>query len=321
MTLTNSHLRASLVKTLSDGQFYSGEQLAQQYGLSRTAIANNLSALAELGLDIYSVKGKGYALSKPLQLLDEVNIREHLAAPHAAPITLFPVIDSTNNYIKDNIGDMEHGEVVIAETQTAGRGRRGKTWISPFGASLYLSLCWRFQGGYQQIGGLSLYVGYAVVKALEALNVEGLGLKWPNDIYRHGKKLGGILVEVDGQIGTEVSCIIGVGINVNLPDVQSQIEQPFTDLNDHQLCRNKLCAAVIDSLNQGLPDFEENGLATILEQWNQWDVFANQTVHIIQGNNTQRGVNLGIDASGALKLQMPEGVKTIHGGEVSLRAE
>lgn len=321
MNSTNTKLRASLVTTLSDGRFYSGEQLAQQYRLSRTAIANNLSALSELGLDIYSVKGKGYALSKPLQLLDEQKIRDQLSFTHTAPITLFPIIDSTNSYIKSNINDIQHGEVVIAEAQTAGRGRRGKTWVSPFGASLYLSLCWRFQGGYQQIGGLSLYVGFSVVKALEALGIDGLGLKWPNDIYRYGKKLGGILVEVDGQIGTEVSCIIGIGINVNLPDVQTEIDQPYIDLNDYPLCRNQLCAAVIESLHKRLPEFEVSGLKTILEQWKQWDVFAQQTVSIVHGNNKQRGINLGIDASGALKLQTDNGVKTIHGGEVSLRGE
>ena len=321
MSNKNTNLRASLIRTLSDGRFYSGQQLAQQYDLSRTAIANNLSALAELGLDVFSVKGKGYALSAPLKLLNEPLIRQHLSEPYEPPIRLFPVIDSTNTYIKDNMSHMTHGEVVIAEAQTAGRGRRGKSWVSPFGASIYLSLCWRFQGGYQQIGGLSLFVGYTVLKALEGIGVDGLGLKWPNDIYRYGKKLGGILVEVDGQIGAEVNCVIGVGINVNATDIESKIDQPFTDLSDHQVCRNHLCGELIESLNQNLPEFEVSGLTTIVDQWNQRDVFSGQTVNIVTGSDIERGINLGVDASGAMQLQLPDGIKIIHSGEVSLRGE
>lgn len=315
----NSTLRAQLVEALADGQFHSGAKLAEQFDLSRTAIANNIAALQALGLDVYSVKGKGYALAKPLTLLSERVISEYLAPSVQPQLTLLPVIHSTNTYVKDNIEQMPQGAVVVAEAQTAGRGRRGRQWVSPFAASLYLSICWRFQGGYQQIGGLSLFVGDCVLKALQSLNVDGLGVKWPNDIYRHGRKLGGILVEVEGQIGSEVSCIIGIGINVDLPDLESQIDQPFNDLSDLNIDRNHLCAALVNTLHQQMPDFEENGLANIVDSWNQYDVFAKREVAIISQDNTLRGMNLGINVQGALQLQTATGVRDIHGGEVSLR--
>lgn len=315
----NSTLRAQLVGALADGQFHSGAKLAEQFDLSRTAIANNIAALQALGLDVYSVKGKGYALAKPLTLLSERVISEYLAPSVQPKLTLLPVIHSTNTYVKDNIEQMPQGAVVVAEAQTAGRGRRGRQWVSPFAASLYLSICWRFQGGYQQIGGLSLFVGDCVLKALQSLNVDGLGVKWPNDIYRHGRKLGGILVEVEGQIGSEVSCIIGIGINVDLPDLESQIDQPFNDLSDLNIDRNHLCAALVNTLHQQMPDFEENGLANIVDSWNQYDVFAKREVAIISQDNTLRGMNLGINVQGALQLQTATGVRDIHGGEVSLR--
>lgn len=315
----NSTLRAQLVEALADGQFHSGAKLAEQFDLSRTAIANNIAALQALGLDVYSVKGKGYALAKPLTLLSEHVISEYLAPFVQPQLTLLPVIHSTNTYVKDNIEQMPQGAVVVAEAQTAGRGRRGRQWVSPFAASLYLSICWRFQGGYQQIGGLSLFVGDCVLKALQSLNVDGLGVKWPNDIYRHGRKLGGILVEVEGQIGSEVSCIIGIGINVDLPDLESQIDQPFNDLSDLNIDRNHLCAALVNTLHQQMPDFEENGLANIVDSWNQYDVFAKREVAIISQDNTLRGMNLGINVQGALQLQTATGVRDIHGGEVSLR--
>ncbi|MGB2426839.1 MAG: bifunctional biotin--[acetyl-CoA-carboxylase] ligase/biotin operon repressor BirA [Alteromonas sp.] len=315
----NSTLRAQLVEALANGQFHSGAKLAEQFDLSRTAIANNIAALQALGLDVYSVKGKGYALAKPLTLLSERVISEYLAPSVQPQLTLLPVIHSTNTYVKDNIEQMPQGAVVVAEAQTAGRGRRGRQWVSPFAASLYLSICWRFQGGYQQIGGLSLFVGDCVLKALQSLKVDGLGVKWPNDIYRHGRKLGGILVEVEGQIGSEVSCIIGIGINVDLPDLESQIDQPFNDLSDLNIDRNHLCAALVNTLHQQMPDFEENGLANIVDSWNQYDVFAKREVAIISQDNTLRGMNLGINVQGALQLQTATGVRDIHGGEVSLR--
>ncbi|WP_100644211.1 bifunctional biotin--[acetyl-CoA-carboxylase] ligase/biotin operon repressor BirA [Alteromonas facilis] len=322
MTMTPEEVRTRILQLLSDGSFHSGETLAQHFSLSRTAIANHIQSLTELGLDIYSVKGKGYALANPITLLEHSEIMAHAnATEDDLSLMVLPIIDSTNTYLKQNIDNVPHGQVVIAEAQTAGRGRRGKQWVSPFGASLYLSMCWHFQGGYQQIGGLSLFVGVCVIRALQKLNVDGLSIKWPNDIYRNGVKLGGVLVEVEGQIGTQVSCIIGIGINVNLPDVEAQIDQPFTDLSDFEINRNQLCATIIDTLYDSLPDFEAFGLSKLINQWNELDVFYQKPVMISSHGKTQKGINLGIDASGALQLATEEGVLSIHGGEVSLRAQ
>ncbi|MBT0587789.1 bifunctional biotin--[acetyl-CoA-carboxylase] ligase/biotin operon repressor BirA [Alteromonas oceanisediminis] len=333
-------IRSALIQYLCDDQFHSGQALADALGVSRTAIANHISAINALGLDIYSVKGKGYKLARHVELLDETRIRllQKTLSDTQTPITdyaltVLPVIASTNTFMKERIDHITHGETILAEAQTAGRGRRGKVWVSPFGASLYLSLCWRFQGGYQQIGGLSLFVGYVVVQALLAAGVDGLGLKWPNDIYRYGKKLGGILVEVEGQIGGEVACIIGIGLNVDLGitdngttakhlDPNANIDQPVADLSDITQDRNSLAARVLNELYRRLPDFEQSGLGEIATDWNQLDVFAQKSVTVQSGDRQAAlvGKNLGIDETGALRLKMDAGIKTIHGGEVSLRA-
>ena len=313
-------LRSELVIMLADGDFHSGQTLAEHFQISRTAVANHINALIELGLDIYSVKGKGYRIATPLNLLTKPDIHSYSALTQRVPLEVLSVVDSTNTYLKQRIDSVAHGHTVVAEAQTAGRGRRGRHWVSPFGASLYLSMCWRFQGGYQQIGGLSLYVGYCLIQALKKHKVDGLAVKWPNDIYRHGRKLGGILVEVEGQIGTEVACIIGAGINIRLPEALDSIEQPFNDLSDHEIDRNHLCASIIENLHQSLPQFEQHGLAPILHEWNAMDVFAQQQVTITGTNQLHQGVNHGINEQGALQLKTADGMIAIHGGEVSLRA-
>ncbi|WP_100658730.1 bifunctional biotin--[acetyl-CoA-carboxylase] ligase/biotin operon repressor BirA [Alteromonas flava] len=319
MTRDAASTRTQILQRLADGKFHSGEGLAGEFGISRTAIANHIKALGELGLDIFSVKGKGYCLADPITLLSTAAINALLPESARLPLTVLPIIDSTNNYIKQHIEQLPNGQVVVAEAQTAGRGRRGKTWVSPFASSLYLSTCWRFQGGFQQVAGLSLFVGITIIQALQALNIDGLAIKWPNDIYRHGEKLGGILVEIEGQIDTQVNCIIGIGINVNLPDVTAQIDQPFTDLSDLALDRNQLCAAIIQALSTGLPEFASHGLDPIVGIWNEWDIFYQQPVSIHSQGRVVEGINQGIDAQGALLLETPKGQQIIHAGEVSLR--
>jgi BirA family biotin operon repressor/biotin-[acetyl-CoA-carboxylase] ligase len=159
-----------------------------------------------------------------------------------------------------------------------------------------------------------------LAEALNDLGVSELGLKWPNDIYREGKKLGGILVEVEGQIGTEVTCIIGAGININLPDNVSNIDQPFNDLSDCDIERNILCAKILNKLHQSLPVFAEKGLSPIVHKWNGLDVFAGRQVSISSVQQSKTGISKGINEQGALLLETQDGVEVIHGGEVSLRA-
>jgi len=192
-----SDKQKKILKLLADGEFHSGTELAELLGVSRSAICKQLNGLSVLGLQHAAVSGKGYRLDRPLELLDNTQINAELTPAQQAAISVLEIHDtlpSTNTYLVEasQQGALS-GFVCFAEHQTAGKGRRGRQWVSPYGSNLYLSILWRFQqGGMASTAGLSLAIGVAVIRALRAQGFSEAGLKWPNDIYCQGKKLGGI---------------------------------------------------------------------------------------------------------------------------------
>jgi BirA family biotin operon repressor/biotin-[acetyl-CoA-carboxylase] ligase len=322
MSKSSELVRGSLLSILANSEFHSGEALGKKLGISRAAISNHIKVLISLGLDIYSVTGKGYCLAQPLTLLNLDKIRETTISSHNAEIEVLNVIGSTNQYLKDLSVAVKNGHTCLAEAQTAGRGRHGRKWVSPYAASLYLSMHWSFAGGYSVLGGLSLAVGVAIVDALNQCGVQGIQLKWPNDIYAQGKKLAGVLIEVEGQIGSGCQAIIGVGLNVALPTNIEEIGQPWIDLahlTEPLINRNLLAGTLISELTKSLMLFENNGLEPFISKWRALDVYANQAVKLIIGKQSITGINRGIDASGAILLETEQGIKAYHGGEVSVR--
>jgi BirA family biotin operon repressor/biotin-[acetyl-CoA-carboxylase] ligase len=322
MSKSSELVRGNLLSILADNTFHSGETLGATLGLSRAAISNHIKVLSSLGLDIYSVTGKGYCLAQPLMLLNLDKIREYLVSSHSADIEVLNVIGSTNQYLKDKSVDLKNGHTCLAEAQTAGRGRHGRKWVSPYAASLYLSMHWSFAGGYSVLGGLSLAVGVAIVEALNQCGVKGIQLKWPNDIYAQGKKLAGVLIEVEGQIGSGCQAIIGVGLNVTLPKNIEEIGQPWIDLaqlSDPLINRNLLAGTLLSELTKSLTLFENNGLEPFISKWRGLDVYANQAIKLLIGQQTISGISRGIDANGAILLETEQGVKAYHGGEISVR--
>ncbi|MCE0556515.1 bifunctional biotin--[acetyl-CoA-carboxylase] ligase/biotin operon repressor BirA [Motilimonas sp. E26] len=309
-----------LIQLLADGQFYSGEWLGEQLGVTRTSISNYIKHAEALGLDIHSVKGKGYKLVAPIELLDEALIR---SLSEQKAVDVFPVLDSTNQYLLDRLDQLTPGATCMAECQTAGRGRRGRQWVSPFGSHLYLSMYWQLEAGMGAAMGLSLVTGIATVNALESLGVSGVQLKWPNDIYVAGKKLAGILVEMSAQAAGPCQLVIGLGLNVKMPAAAAEgIDQPWTDL--HQMGtsgvgRNQLAARLIMALEQSLSLYEQAGLEPFLTRWQALDAFINQPVNLIIGPKTISGIARGIDAQGALLVEQHGVIKPFIGGEISLR--
>ncbi|MFK8042409.1 bifunctional biotin--[acetyl-CoA-carboxylase] ligase/biotin operon repressor BirA [Congregibacter sp.] len=317
-----------LLIQLADGAFHSGADLAREYGLSRTAIWKQVSSLEKLGIEINRVRGQGYQIQGGLDLLEDSFIRNSLisdAIGHLDELTIHRSIDSTNAELRRRTPFGNGALVCLAESQSAGRGRRGRAWVSPFASSIYLSVGWRFHGGAEVLEGLSLSVGVMVCEALQDLGVEGLSLKWPNDVYLDGKKLAGILVEMSGDFSGPCDVVIGVGINVRLPDEQAaQIEQPWSDLrtsgNVH-FSRSTLVAKLINRMLVALAAYEEEGFAVWRDRWEAVDAFAGRRV--VVDNNGQRlaGEAAGVDARGALLLKTSSGVQSIYGGEVSLRLQ
>jgi BirA family biotin operon repressor/biotin-[acetyl-CoA-carboxylase] ligase len=322
MSKPSELVRGHLLSILADNEFHSGEALGKKLGISRAAISKHIKVLSSLGLDIYSVTGKGYCLAQPLTLLNLDKIRDQVDSSHAADIEVLNVIGSTNQYLKDISIDINNGYTCLAEAQTAGRGRHGRKWISPYAGSLYLSMHWSFTGGYSALGGLSLAVGVAIVDALNSCGVHGIQLKWPNDIYAQGKKLAGILIEAEGQIGSSCQTIIGVGLNIALPTNVEEIGQPWIDLAqliEPLINRNVLAGTLINELNKTLTLFENSGLEPFISKWRALDVYANQAVKLIIGKQSITGISRGIDLTGAILLETEQGVKAYHGGEISVR--
>lgn len=309
-----------LIKLLADGEFHSGEKIGELLGVSRTSVNNYIKGLQEIGLDIYKVPGRGYQSAAPIELLNDKLIRVLSKNPL---IKVEQILDSTNQWLLDKIPNIRSGQTCIAEYQLAGRGRRGRTWISPFASHLYFSYYWCFDSGIEKLSGLSLLVGIATVNALEKIGIQGVSLKWPNDIYYQGKKLAGILIELNAQANEACHTVIGIGINVRMPPDQAKlIDQPWIDLNSicsGKVDRNVLSAALICELKGLLPEYEKKGLTPYLNRWFDLDCFLNKSVNVLLGDKNKAGICRGINDSGALLLEVEGQIETYIGGEVSLR--
>ena len=309
-----------LLKLIADGEFHSGEKIGELLGVSRTSVNNYIKGLQEIGLDIYKVTGKGYCSATPLTLLDESIIKKVSGFEH---VHVEQILASTNQYLLEKIHKLDNGQTCIAEYQAAGRGRRGRDWVSPFASHLYFSMYWRLEAGIERASGLSLLVGIAVVNALEKLGIQGVGLKWPNDLYYQGKKLAGILIELQAQASDACHAVIGIGINVRMPDEQGRlIDQPWVDLNtinSAPVDRNQLSGLLIKELHTLLAAYEENGLTPFLPRWFELDCFINKKVNLLIADKVQKGLCKGIDDQGALLLEINGEVKSYIGGEISLR--
>ncbi|MEM6582348.1 MAG: bifunctional biotin--[acetyl-CoA-carboxylase] ligase/biotin operon repressor BirA [Pseudomonadota bacterium] len=321
--------KTTLLPLLADGEISSGQALAQALGISRTAVWKQLSALQALGINIESVKGRGYRIPGGLDLLRESVIRSALSAEaksHLSHLVLLETTDSTNTETMRQLRSRGgSGLVCTAEQQTAGRGRRGRTWVSPFASNLYLSIGWQYQQGAATLEGLSLAVGVAVARALAAQGLPRVGLKWPNDILYQGAKLGGILLEMEGDAAGACQVVVGVGLNVSMPKQAADgIDQAWTDLTTvnegESPVRSVLLASLMNELLPLLADFEHQGFAPWRTAWLELDAFADAPVLLHTGNAVTQGVARGVDNRGALMLETPEeGLQRIYGGEISLR--
>lgn len=308
-----------LVDILSDGEFHSGEQLGERLGMSRAAINKHIQTLKSWGLDVYTVTGKGYSLSAPIQLLDEQAILSQVTQGN---VSVIPVIDSTNQYLLERMHQMESGAACIAEYQQAGRGRRGRQWFSPFGANLYMSMYWRLEQGPAAAMGLSLVIGIIMAETLRSLGADDVRVKWPNDIYLNDRKLAGILVELTGKTGDAAQIVIGAGINLAMRTADaSQINQGWINLQEAGVTvnRNELAARLINSLREALPLFEQEGLTPFVARWAALDNFINRPVKLLIGEREVHGIARGVDSQGGLLLEQDGEIKAWVGGEISLR--
>ncbi|MCP8467928.1 bifunctional biotin--[acetyl-CoA-carboxylase] ligase/biotin operon repressor BirA [Pseudomonas sp. ZM23] len=307
----------TLLKLLSDGRFHSGEELGALLGVSRSAVWKRLEGFErDYGVVIQRVRGRGYRLEDPLSVI----------APRLNsgpwPLDVLSSVDSTNAEV---LRRLAAGAVapfsVLAERQTAGRGRRGRQWESPFGANLYYTLGISVGAGAKELEGLSLVVGLCVARAIRSLGVVDVGLKWPNDVLVGGKKIAGILLELTGDPADICSVAIGIGINVNMRKADA-IDQPWTSVREAlgvAVDRNVLLAALESELAQGLSRHREEGFTASLDEWESLHLWQGRRVTLSTSIHNIVGRALGVDERGALRLLVDGQEQRHSGGELSLR--
>ena len=313
-----------IIDILADGQIHSGEQLGERLGMTRAAINKHIKTLRSWGLDIQTITSKGYQLPMQINLLNKQCIEKYVTGTQ---IIVESVIDSTNQYMLDRIPNLQSGDTCLAEYQSAGRGRRGRQWISPFGCNLYLSTYWKLEQGPAAAIGLSLVVGIVIAETLNKLCGNKVKVKWPNDLYMNDKKLAGILVELTGKTGDAAHIIIGIGINIGMNKSiikkDETINQAWSALTDEveNIERNELAGNIINALKKSLLIFEKQGLKPFLSRWFELDNFLERNVKLLIGNDIIVGVEKGINEQGALLLQKENGeIIPYIGGEISLRS-
>ena len=316
-----------LLAKLGAGAF-SGDALARELGQTRAAVWKRIQGLRAAGVAIEGRAGDGYRLVQPLELLDHARITAQLPPAVAASVASLEIgwaLGSTNSELLRRSAPLRGTDVLLAERQTGGRGRRGRAWASPLAANIYLSLSRTFAGGLSRMGGLSLAAGVAVGEALRELGVAGVGLKWPNDVLVDGRKLGGLLVEGGGEFAGPARAVIGLGLNVRMPTTAAaDITQPWTDLDTlagEPVSRNSVVAALVAHLRPALEQFEQQGLAPFLPRYAALDVLHGRAVRVEEAGVLHEGMACGLAEDGALRVEIDGVARHFHAGEVSVRAQ
>jgi BirA family biotin operon repressor/biotin-[acetyl-CoA-carboxylase] ligase len=316
-----------VLKLLAAGDFSSGEILAETLGVSRGSVWHSVRELEAAGLEIYRVRGRGYRLQQPLSLLDATEVTRHLGR-HARRLTLelADSVGSTNTLALERAqASAPSGTVIAAEWQRTGRGRLGRSWQAGIGGALTFSMVWRFAQGAGFLSGLSLAAGIALARELKTLGVAGAGLKWPNDVVWRGRKLAGILIEMQGDALGPSCAVIGIGVNVRLSAaVRRRIDQPATDLETacgRMLDRNAVLAGVLIELISVLQAFGREGFAPLRAEWQRHHAWQGRTVSVtLPDGRRESGAVRGVDLDGALIVAARAGLRRYHSGEVSLRS-
>ena len=320
----------SLLQRLAAGPV-SGDVLAREAGLTRAAVWKRIDALREAGIGIDASPGRGYRLQSPLDLLDADVIRAGLPDGAWDALNTLDIswsLDSTNSELLRRDTPPQGCTILLAERQTGGRGRRGRTWSSPLAAHVYLSLSRRFDGGLARLGGLSLVAGVVACEALHGLGFDAVRLKWPNDLVIVDgdglRKLGGLLVEGGGEVAGAARAVIGIGLNVRMPTQDAAvIDQPWAELaalSDDPPTRNALVATLLARLLPALDTFDAHGLAPFLSRYASFDALAGREVVIHETQDAWHATALGIADDGALRVRDAIGAERhVHAGDVSVR--
>ena len=314
----------TLLRALAEGPC-TGGGLAERHGLTRAAVWKRIEALRAAGIEIQASQGRGYALARPIELLDAAALRAGLSHAARAQLEGLDVawqLGSTNAALLARAPPERGARVLFAERQTAGRGRRGRGWWSPLASNLYLSIDRRYQGGLARLPGLSLVAGVAVAEAIRGIGVSDVALKWPNDLWWRQRKLGGVLVEGSGEHADAARAVVGIGLNVRMPALASGIDQPWVDLAEAwpPVRREPVAIALLEAVLPALAAFDHDGLAPFLPRFAALDALRGRAVRIrdAEGGSLD-AIACGIAPDGGLRVVIDGGERVLHSGEVSVR--
>ena len=325
--------RARLLAMLATGEFQSGERLAKRLRISRGGIWKLIRSLQAMGINIESVPRQGYRFPRAIDLLDRNAILAEMSSEIRGllhPLDVLLTVDSTNHYVAEHSANPPGTtHVCVAEIQNAGRGRRGRSWVAPFGSGICMSMGWQFVEAPPTFSALSLAVGVAVVRAFRRLGIEGVGLKWPNDLIWQQRKLGGILIEMRGESAGPAQVVIGIGINMRMPGAVRLMlaEQQAALISDvHEIMRertpprNSVIAVLVEEVTRMLRIFGEKGFEPYADEWHRLDTLADAPVRVTSGSETTFGRARGVDLDGTLLVDVEGELRRFASGEVSLRA-
>lgn len=317
-----------LIDILCDGKFHSGEQLGKSLGITRSAIWKFVKQLKTWDIEIESVTKKGYCIQNGLNLLKEEKILSNIENKQKALISeiqIFDSLPSTNDYLLTSCSTkLEKCQICFAERQTAGKGRLGRTWVSPFAKNIYLSLLWHFPRDPSELSGLSLAVAIAITETLKTFGItEHLSVKWPNDVLWKYKKLAGTLIEFSCEANNICSTVIGIGLNIDMPDTyQEKISQPWIDIKTitrDSIDRNVLAGVLLNELLKALVLFQNEGLKPFIPLWQTLDSTFGQSVSVTTPTTVLQGINRGINAQGHFLLENAQNeIKSYSSGEISI---
>lgn len=321
-----THMKNMILTMLKDADgFLSGEELSRQLGVSRTAVWKQITKLKEEGYNVESAPRKGYRLLASPDQLTEKEIRYDLETVQLGQqILCFEEIDSTNLEIKRQVLNKgQHGLVVVAEEQTKGRGRKGRSWVSPKGTGIWMSILLKPRIDPHSASMLTLVAGLAVCESIKAMTGLEAKIKWPNDIVINGKKICGILTEMSTEIDHLGYVVLGIGINVNTEMFPQGIQDIASSIfieSGQKISRVKLLQNILKSLEKYYDIFiKDCDLRNLIEQYKQLCVTYQNYVSVIGRTETKKGLIIDITDTGELIMENEDGRHKIIAGEVSVR--
>lgn len=309
-------LLLKILKHIPHDEYISGDVLSERLGISRQAISQTLATAPDYQVKIHAVRGKGYRLMHALSFFDKAKLAEAFAALPGLPNrTLFTLdtVDSTMDVLWREAAQLGSGSVAVTEHQQQGRGRYGRTWVSPLAQNLYLSVLWKWPLSLSEATQVTLSLAVCLLETLQALGLSNsLGIKWPNDIYLNGAKLAGILVDAQGEMDGRSTLVIGCGVNL----FPVECERLTANIGGD---KTELAIALINNIYRTLNEYAQNGFSKAFTRWNTYDILRGQRITVKRAEGvTLEGIGRGINAQGELLLQKDHEFIPCRAGEVSI---